>query len=195
MRDLYYEWERSQWSAGDLPFAGDAQLWRRVSPRRRRLLLEGFACCALAAERAGVALAPLVDAAPTEDQQVFLTTQLADAARQVVLFDLIGSEVVGSQGAEGKEAIVPTGFLAVVTDEIPSVLSKVSAAREESSFAEALRLVSITFGEKILLPVVGSLGRLADAEGLEACSAGLAAVARDLDRHARFAHAFFAGTA
>jgi len=58
-------------------------------------------------------LAPWVNSAPTEEMQLFLSTQLADEARHTVFFDRFFEEVVGVRG-DDLEARFP-GLVAVLT--------------------------------------------------------------------------------
>jgi hypothetical protein len=191
LRDLYYDWEQNQWAAGAIDLQPDGSVWSDLEPRVRSLLLEGFACSALAAERVARDLGPLIDAAPTEEQQVFLTTQLVDAARHVVLFDLIRTQVLG--GSETQHATpVPDGFQKLVSEQIPHAIAVVSRTGDRAGWEDAVGLVNLGMIEANLHPVQTKMARLAGGRGLTGCAKGLSATARDLERHARFAGAVLA---
>ena len=191
-RELYYEWERDQWQAGSIDFAGDASRWSELTPAVRGLLKRGIACSRAAAELSTRLLVPLVDAAPTEEQQVFLTTQLVDAARHVVLFELIDEVVLSAHSEPGEdEAAIPSGYRALLQDEIPALMRAVEKDPSDASlFAEALALSNVHLGQRELLPVERLLQRLAVRERLPGMARGLGAVVRDRERHGRFARIF-----
>lgn len=94
-RDLYYEWERQRWEAGALDFAPDAHEWRSiVDAASKGSFRDGLAWSFVGARCLAETLVPLVDAAPTEEQQVFLSTQAADLARHLVFMDRFYVEVL-----------------------------------------------------------------------------------------------------
>lgn len=98
-RGLYYRWEQEQWQAGAIDFGTDAEQWPGLDEELRRVVAGGVAWRHLRARQATTALVPFVDAAPDEEQQVFLTTELVDEARHVVLFDRFATEVLGQEAA------------------------------------------------------------------------------------------------
>lgn len=98
-RGLYYRWEQEQWQAGKVDLAGDGEQWADLDDEVRRPIAAAVAWRHLRARQATTALVPFVDAAPSEEQQVFLTTELVDEARHVVLFDRFATEVMGEDAA------------------------------------------------------------------------------------------------
>ncbi len=99
-RGLYYCWEQQQWEAGSVDLVQDASEWPELSSSVRKWVARSVAWRHLRAETATSALVRLIDAAPNEEQQVFLTTQLADEARQLVLLDRIRREVMTRVGGQ-----------------------------------------------------------------------------------------------
>ena len=119
-RGLYYLWEQQQWEAGKVDLALDAEQWSAIDPATRRLVADSVAWRRLRAEVATTALVPFVDLAPTEEQQVFLTTQLVDEARHLVFFDRVHAEVAGraEDRIEERGGIVDDAHLRVLLTEI-----------------------------------------------------------------------------
>src|SRR5437588_12573010 len=79
-RELFYRWERQQWSAQEIDFTGDRRQWEGMSQDQRDQRLYGLS--AFFRGEAGVTdtLAPYVTAMPDEEMRVFVTTQLVDDA-------------------------------------------------------------------------------------------------------------------
>ncbi len=94
-RGLYYCWEQQQWEAGAIDLAQDASERPGLPSSLRKWVARSVAWRHLRAETATAALVRFIDTAPNEEQQVFLTTQLADEARQLVLLDRIRRDVMG----------------------------------------------------------------------------------------------------
>ena len=194
IRRLYHDWERDQWAAGNIDLGADGRRWPGLTPVVRSLFQSGLGCLSLAAGAAARTLVPLVDAAPTEEQQVFITSQLADAARQVVLFELIdegGIELPRGE-VETNEAI-PQGYRELVLGTIPAAAAELKAHPGDGGrFSAVLRLHNVDLEELMLLPLCGLLRRLAQRERMPGLSDALSALERDLARHAGFARLYLA---
>ena len=108
-RGLYYLWERQQWEATQVDLAADASAWPELDPVLRRAVTDVTAWSLRRAHLATGVLVAFVDQAPTEEQQVFLTTQLVDEARQLVFLDRYGTEVIGRDGSDMEERLDETG--------------------------------------------------------------------------------------
>jgi ribonucleoside-diphosphate reductase beta chain len=122
-RSLYYRWERQQWEAGIIDFEQDARDWtHRLFPEQRKAVLWLLSASTAGERQLARTLVSFVDAAPTEEQGVFLTTQLADAGRQTVLYerfgDAIGVEVFSLDVAWGPDGEIESGksLLRLISD-------------------------------------------------------------------------------
>src|SRR5262249_27420692 len=74
---LYRLWEENQWSAYALDFTQDAVDWReRFTPEQRRAAHWNYALFLHGEEAVARTLAPFVGAVWTQEQRVFLTTQI-----------------------------------------------------------------------------------------------------------------------
>jgi ribonucleoside-diphosphate reductase beta chain len=101
-RKLISRWENQGWSSEAFDFSRDAEEWNDDSvwtPEQKRFMtwsLSEFFC---GEERVTTELLPFAIAAPTDDQRIFLASQIADEARHTVFFDRFYREVIGSDAA------------------------------------------------------------------------------------------------
>ncbi|MGH2808070.1 MAG: hypothetical protein ACRDKT_12445, partial [Actinomycetota bacterium] len=132
-RQLYYRWERQQWEAGAIDFAADREQWRSLDASMRRSLLWWIAPFYVGEEQVTNSLVSFVDAAPTEEQGVFLTTQLVDEARHTVFLDRFVDEVVGDSGdgmgdrLRAQEPRLDGGLRRLLLEELPAVAERIRA--------------------------------------------------------------------
>lgn len=184
-RELYYRWEAEQWEAALVDLEGDRREWSlRPGPEavvRRladvRAVIEGLRQSA----------AVLADSMPGEEQQVFLTTQMADEARRAVLLDRFFSEVIGAQ-VPATAGPGPSPLLQLLADSC----SDVELLRRDRRALTAAVLVSHLVVEGGFL--VSNLRFLVHAlvrdDSLHGLRAGLGAATRDSTRHIGFALRF-----
>ena len=100
--ELYSLWEKQQWATQDLDFTQDRIDWHeRIDPEERFQRMYGLSAFFIGEQRVTDELGPIMRAAPTEDQRIFLSTQIADEARHVRFFDRFYSEVGIYEGGDG----------------------------------------------------------------------------------------------
>jgi ribonucleoside-diphosphate reductase beta chain len=93
-RALYELWERQQWATQDLDFTQDRIDWHeRIDPEERTARMYGLSAFFIGEQRVADELGPIMRACPTEEQRIFLCTQIADEARHVRFFDRFYGEV------------------------------------------------------------------------------------------------------
>jgi ribonucleoside-diphosphate reductase beta chain len=98
---LYNLWERQQWATQDLDFSQDRVDWHERIPEEERFQrLYGLSSFFIGEQKVADELGPIMRAAPTEPQRIFLSTQIADEARHVQFFDRFFSEVGILEDAE-----------------------------------------------------------------------------------------------
>jgi ribonucleoside-diphosphate reductase beta chain len=98
---LYNLWERQQWATQDLDFTQDRIDWHERIPEQERFQrLYGLSSFFIGEQKVADELGPIMRAAPTEAQRIFLSTQIADEARHVRFFDRFFSEVGIIEGSE-----------------------------------------------------------------------------------------------
>jgi ribonucleoside-diphosphate reductase beta chain len=92
--ELYDLWERQQWQTQELDFSQDREDWHNRIPEEERFQrMYGLSSFFLGEQKVAEELGPIMRAAPTEDQKVFLCTQIADEARHVRFFERFYREV------------------------------------------------------------------------------------------------------
>src|SRR4030095_5737547 len=91
---LYNLWERQQWATQDLDFSQDRIDWHeRIPDEERFQRMYGLSSFFIGEQKVADELGPIMRAAPTEQQRIFLSPQIADEARHVRFFDRFFSEV------------------------------------------------------------------------------------------------------
>jgi ribonucleoside-diphosphate reductase beta chain len=92
--ELYNLWEKQQWLTQDLDFSEDRIDWHeRIPDEERFQRMYGLSSFFIGEQKVADELGPIMRAAPTEEQRIFLSTQIADEARHVRFFDRFFSEV------------------------------------------------------------------------------------------------------
>src|SRR4051794_30744220 len=93
-KQLYQLWERQQWATQDLDFSRDRVDWNeRFDDDERFQRMYGLSSFFIGEQKVAEELGPIMRAAPTEDQRIFLCTQIADEARHVRFFERFYQEV------------------------------------------------------------------------------------------------------
>jgi ribonucleoside-diphosphate reductase beta chain len=194
-RALYYRWERQQWSAGTIDFSEDRRQWiEEFSDAQKRSFLWGLSSFYVGEEQVTHTLVPFVDAAPTEEQQVFLTTQLVDEARHTVFFDRFYSDALDEQGSDMESRLerqaerLNDGFRVLLLEMLPEAAEAIRAAPEDMDrLVEGIVLYHIVIEATLALTGQRFLLDYARREGLlPGFRQGFTAVARDESRHVNF---------
>jgi ribonucleoside-diphosphate reductase beta chain len=190
-RSLYYRWERQQWEAGAIDLEEDASDWiRRLFPERRKAALWLLALSTAGERQLSRSLVAFVDAISTEEQGVFLTTQLADAGRQTVLYErfgeAVGEDVFSLDVAWGPDGEIQSGkaLLREISDISETLRMDRAAATEliKGIAAQHLLLQGVT----ALTARTALLGWLQAHNVCPGLVQGLMAMTRDEIRHVQF---------
>jgi ribonucleoside-diphosphate reductase beta chain len=99
-RKLISRWDNQGWNSESFDFTRDAQEWNDDSiwtAEQKRFMIFSLSEFFLGEERVTTELLPFAIAAPTDDQRIFLASQIADEARHCVFFDRFYREVLGSE--------------------------------------------------------------------------------------------------
>jgi ribonucleoside-diphosphate reductase beta chain len=92
--ELYDLWERQQWQTQEIDFSQDREDWEQRIPEEERFQrMYGLSSFFIGEQKVAEELGPIMRAAPTEDQKIFLCTQIADEARHVRFFERFYREV------------------------------------------------------------------------------------------------------
>src|SRR5687768_14946240 len=93
--ELYWLWERQQWSVAELDFATDRSDWEALDEVTREELTWNLAQFFVGEERVTTAFSPIDLAAESEEEEAYLATQQVDEARHTKLFSRFWEDVVG----------------------------------------------------------------------------------------------------
>jgi ribonucleoside-diphosphate reductase beta chain len=198
-RQLYYQWERQQWGAGAIGLSADRRQWvEDLSPELRRSLLWTVGSFFVGEEHVTKNLVAFVDASRSEEQAVFLTTQLVDGARHTVFIDRFHSEVIEGQGdgmmthPERRRELPSPGLRTLVIEMLPEVVERIRREKESvGALIDGVVVYHIVIEACVVL--TGRrflLGYLREQGLLPGLRQGLTAVARDESRHINFAVRF-----
>ena len=195
-RNLYYRWETEQWEAGAIDLFDDRRQWADLGPGVRTEYLRGLSPFTASRGSVATALVPFVDAAPDEEQQVFLTTQLADHARHLVFVDRYRTDVVdepddASSRAGGNEQRLEPA-LGGLLDALAETSGRIGGEPgDHTALVEGVVFYHLVFEGMVVLSTQRFLLDRARHEGhLPGFRHGATAVVRDLVRHIGFATAF-----
>src|SRR5882762_4414132 len=95
---LYRRWEKQQWAVSDLDFSQDKADWLSLPEGVRQVTQNTMTLFFVGEQIVTDTLAPVLHAAPLEDERIFLATQIADEARHTVFFQRFFAEVLGHEG-------------------------------------------------------------------------------------------------
>jgi ribonucleoside-diphosphate reductase beta chain len=97
-RKLISRWENQGWSSESFDFTADAEEWASDlwTAEQRQYLNWILSSFFIGEERVTTELLPFAIAAPTDDQRIFLASQISDEARHCVFFDRFYREVLNS---------------------------------------------------------------------------------------------------
>jgi len=98
--ELYALWERQQWQTQEIDFSQDREDWDGFPEEERFQRMYGLSSFFIGEQKVAEELGPIMRAAPSEDQRIFLCTQIADEARHVRFFERFYREV-GVLDADG----------------------------------------------------------------------------------------------
>ena len=200
---LISRWENQGWNSESFDFTVDAEQWNDASlfsDEQRRFMLFSLSEFFLGEERVTTELLPFAIAAPTDDQRIFLASQIADEARHCVFFDRFYREVIGSDtqtiadNLDVQRANVNDdfkrlfdGILHDVTDEL---------RRDPSNFEALVRGITVYMivieGTLALTGARFILRSLKQMDRLPGFRDGFTHVNRDESRHVGFGVKFLA---
>jgi ribonucleoside-diphosphate reductase beta chain len=191
--DLYLRWESQQWRTQDLDFGEDRIHWRMLDDGFRNELMRPFSLFFMGEQLVTDTLAPFVTAAPTEEERLFLATQLVDEARHAVFFARFFNEVLGAPEGLGEALTfartedVP-GFDRIFRTDLTAIADHLRAdPADYGMFVEGITLYHMIVEGMLALTGQMFLLRLFRENGLmPAFTAGFTAVARDESRHVNY---------
>jgi ribonucleoside-diphosphate reductase beta chain len=198
-KQLYQLWERQQWATQDLDFSRDREDWNeRFDDEERFARMYGLSSFFIGEQRVAEELGPIMRAAPTEEQRIFLCTQIADEARHVRFFERFYQEVGVYESDELSS--LPEQTSEHLNDNFGRLFDEMLAARtrrlsEEPGDTEAM-VEAITLYHMVIEGMLALTGQhfimdYNEREGtLPGFVEGFQNVARDEHRHVAFGSVF-----
>ena len=189
--DLYERWERSNWQATAIDFAGDRQGWGALSEIQRRSALWTYSMFLYGEDSVADNLSPYIDAAPKQEQKYFLATQQVDEARHAVFFHRFFKEVIGA-GDSISSTLASTlpqlgwGYRNVF-DRLDRMADELRRDRSLPNFARAIALYHMVVEATLAQPGQHFIEDYFASSGtMPGFSEGMANVSRDEQRHIGF---------
>ncbi|GAA2724409.1 ribonucleotide-diphosphate reductase subunit beta [Actinocorallia aurantiaca] len=182
-QDLYYRWERQQWSVAALDLADDTAAWTRLRPFYRTELLNALTELEVGEVTVVETLSSLVDRAPTDDDRIYLSTQLADEGRHVRFFQTYLRQAAGISGEGLADSADYTNHFA---PELRRVTRAVWAEDDRASWYRAVVYYHLITEGVLAATALRTTRQLARRLPLPALVEGLTNVTRDESRHVAF---------
>ncbi len=196
--ELYSLWERQQWQTQELDFSQDREDWAGFPEEERFQRMYGLSSFFIGEQKVAEELGPIMRAAPTEDQKIFLCTQIADEARHVRFFERFYREV-GVLEADGlSEMLAQTSehlndnFGLLFDEMLKKRTDRLSAEPEDTeALVEAITLYHMVIEGMLALTGQHFIMDFNEREGtLPGFVEGFQNVARDEHRHVAFGSVF-----
>jgi ribonucleoside-diphosphate reductase beta chain len=196
--DLYQRWERQQWSATEIDFSVDRQQWEALPPEFRDQVEGTFMAFFYGEQAVTDTLSPMVHAAPTEDDRLFLSTQLVDEARHSYFFARFFGQVLGVPGGL-REALAHIegelqdtgGYSRIFNPRDGELVTVTEAVRldpgDYGKWVRSIAIYHLMIEGVLALPGQRRLLRvLRNSDLLPGFRAGFTAVTRDESRHVSY---------
>ncbi len=193
-RELYYRWERQQWSAQNIDFSPDHAQWATMSEDEHEMRIYGLSAFFKGEECVTNTLAPYVTAMPDDEMRLFLSTQLVDEARHTVFFARFFKEALGMD--EGRLENTLSVVEQYVNDDLHAILVDALYDVSERIRQEPQQLAHLVEGVTLYHIVIEGMMALAGQRNIlevyreqnlfPAFRGGFTAVARDESRHVIF---------
>jgi ribonucleoside-diphosphate reductase beta chain len=197
--ELYSLWERQQWQTQELDFTRDREDWHeRISKEERFQRMYGLSSFFIGEQKVAEELGPIMRAAPTEDQKIFLCTQIADEARHVRFFERFYREVGVLESDELSEMLAQTSehlnenFSRLFDEMLKKRTDRLSAEPEDTeALVEAITIYHMVIEGMLALTGQHFIMDYNEEQGtLPAFVEGFGNVARDEHRHVAFGSVF-----
>jgi ribonucleoside-diphosphate reductase beta chain len=197
--ELYLLWERQQWQTQELDFTRDREDWHeRIDPEERFQRMYGLSSFFIGEQKVAEELGPIMRAAPTEDQRIFLCTQIADEARHVRFFERFYREVGVLESDELSQMLAETSehlnenFGRLFDEMLKQRTERLSVEPEDTeALVEAVTIYHMVIEGMLALTGQHFIMDYNEREDtLPAFVEGFQNVARDEHRHVAFGSVF-----
>lgn len=196
--ELYMLWERQQWQTQELDFSRDREDWSGFDEEERFQRMYGLSSFFIGEQKVAEELGPIMRAAPTEDQRIFLCTQIADEARHVRFFERFYREVGVLESDDLAQMLAATSehlndnFGRLFDEMLKQRTDRLSAEPEDTeALVEAVTLYHMVIEGMLALTGQHFIMDYNEREGtLPGFVEGFQNVARDEHRHVAFGSVF-----
>jgi ribonucleoside-diphosphate reductase beta chain len=197
--ELYLLWERQQWQAQELDFSRDREDWHdRFDEEERHERMYGLSSFFIGEQKVAEELGPIMRAAPTEEQRIFLCTQIADEARHVRFFERFYREVGVLESNELSHMLAQTSehlnenFGRLFDEMLKQRTDRLAVEPEDGeALVEAITIYHMVIEGMLALTGQHFIMDYNEKEGtLPAFVEGFQNVARDEHRHVAFGSVF-----
>jgi ribonucleoside-diphosphate reductase beta chain len=197
--ELYSLWERQQWQTQELDFTQDREDWHERIPEEERFQrMYGLSSFFIGEQKVAEELGPIMRAAPTEDQKIFLCTQIADEARHVRFFERFYREVGVLESDDLSEMLAQTSehlnenFGRLFDEMLKKRTDRLSVEPEDTeALVEAITIYHMVIEGMLALTGQHFIMDYNEDQGtLPAFVEGFGNVARDEHRHVAFGSVF-----
>src|SRR3954451_22605264 len=197
--ELYLLWERQQWQTQELDFSRDREDWNeRFDEEERFQRMYGLSSFFIGEQKVAEELGPIMRAAPTEEQRIFLCTQIADEARHVRFFERFYREVGVLESDQLAEMLTQTSehlndnFGRLFDEMLKQRTDRLAVEPEDTeALVEAVTLYHMVIEGMLALTGQHFIMDYNESEGtLPGFVEGFQNVARDEHRHVAFGSVF-----
>lgn len=190
---LYREWEESNWSATGIDFSSDARQWNEeLEPIQREAALWNYSMFLKGVGAIARAQTAVMDAAPSPAHALFVSTHIADEARNRVFLERFMREVAGkghdpTSTAEAVDHYVTWGFRQLL-DELVARADALRKHPDDLTLLSQLVALDHVIIEGVLaVPAEHFIHRYVSKRGLmPGMTEGLGHIAVDEARHVGF---------
>jgi ribonucleoside-diphosphate reductase beta chain len=197
--ELYLLWERQQWRTQELDFSRDREDWNeRFDDEERYQRMYGLSSFFIGEQKVAEELGPIMRAAPSEEQRIFLCTQIADEARHVRFFERFYREVGVLESDDLAEMLEQTSehlnrnFGRLFDEMLKQRTDRLAVAPDDvEALVEAVTIYHMVIEGMLALTGQHFIMDYNEREGtLPAFVEGFQNVARDEHRHVAFGSVF-----
>lgn len=190
---LYREWEESHWSATAIDFEPDARQWREVlDEQQREAALWNYSMFLKGVASVSKALSAVMDAAPNPVHSLFVSTQIADEARNRMFLERFMREVAGkgddpTSTSEALEHYLTWGFKQLI-EELQSTADSLRRHPDDRTLlTRVIALCHVIVEGVLAVAAEHFIHRYAtEHKVMPGLAEGLGRIAKDEARHVAF---------
>lgn len=190
---LYREWEESHWSATAIDFTEDAKQWREVlDEQQREAALWNYSMFLKGVGNVSKALTAVMDAAPSPAHSLFVSTQIADEARNRIFLERFMREVAGkghdpTSTSEALEHYLTWGFKQLIEELQATAASLRRHPEDMTLLTRVIALCHVIVEGVLAVPAEHFIHRYAtERDIMPGLAQGLGRIAKDEARHVAF---------